>query len=183
MSMQKEKAYEYLSNFAQLLRLVLENSNKSFLPLEDEIRQLKLYIELEETRFIDKFNYSFDIDPELSHGVFEIPGMVLQPLVENAIVHGLSNRKGDGGMLSVKMMPGQNVVFCEITDNGVGRAQAAFIKSLQNVAHESAAMHNISQRLEILQAGNNPEINIEIIDLFDQDTPAGTLVRVMLPYK
>lgn len=183
MNSEKEKAYEYLSDFARLLRMVLDNSNKVFIPLEDEITQLRLYIELEETRFINKFKYSFDIDPELENGVYEIPGMILQPLIENAISHGLINRNDDKGRLTVKLKPDGENILCTIEDNGVGREKAREVKSMKKIDYQSAALPNINERLKMLQNQTQSIIDIRLVDLFENGTPSGTLVSVVLPYK
>jgi tetratricopeptide (TPR) repeat protein len=183
MSSEKEKAYQYLSDFARLLRMVLDNSNKVFIPVEDEITQLRLYIELEETRFINKFKYSFEIDPELKNGVYEIPGMILQPIIENAIGHGLMNRNDDQGRLFLTMKLMDDSILCEIIDNGVGREKARAIKSQKKINHQSAALPNINERLKMLQTQTNSIISIEIVDLFESGSPSGTMVKVLLPYQ
>jgi len=183
MNDQKERAYEYLSNFARLLRMVLDNSSKVFIPLEDEIAQLKLYIELEETRFINTFSYEFNVDPYLENGIYEIPGMILQPLIENAIGHGLINRNDDKGRLTVKLKPDGENIQCTIEDNGVGREKAREIKSMKKINHQSAALPNINERLKMLQNQTQSIIDIQLVDLFENGSPSGTMVSVVLPYK
>lgn len=183
MNMQKEKAYEYLASFARLLRMVLENSHKTFVPLEDELAQLRLYIELEAIRFVHKFTYTIAIDPRLEDGVFEVPGMILQPIIENAIGHGLINRNDDQGKLSViAELSGEHIIF-NITDNGVGRARAQELKGQKKIIHHSTALSNINERLKTLQAEASNLISIELIDLFEEDRPSGTQVKIVLPYR
>lgn len=179
---QKEQAYEYLSNFARLLRLVMENSAKTYIPLEDEIKQLRLYMELEAIRFSNKFSYSIHIDAQLEDGVFEIPGMLIQPLVENAIGHGLINRSDDKGELHLSLTLAGNNILCEITDNGVGREKAAEIKSQKNIRYQSAAIPNIKERMSILQNENNSEIKLEIEDIIADHQIAGTKAILLMPY-
>lgn len=176
---QTEKAFDYLSNFAKLFRLVMENSAKPFIPLEDELQQIRLYIELESIRFDRKFSYKIFVDPELEQGVFEIPGMVLQPIIENAIGHGLINRKTAGGELSIQFSLLKDLIHCEIEDNGVGRKLAAEIKAKKSVHYSSAAIPNIKERL-IMLSGN---YHLEIVDLYNDDGPSGTKVILDLPYK
>lgn len=180
---QKEQAYEYLSNFARLLRLMMENAAKTFIPLEDEIKQLKLYIELEAIRFNNKFSYDIQIDPQLEEGIFEIPGMIIQPLVENAIGHGLLNRKEDGGRLRLSFALSGNNLLCEIEDNGVGREKAAEIKAQKNIHYQSAAIPNIKERIQILQNEKGSEIKLEIQDVVVNDKAAGTKVVLFMPYQ
>ncbi len=178
----KKAAYEYLSNFARLLRMVLENSGKNKVPLEDEIEQIRLYIELESIRFEGKFEYSIELTPELENGVFEIPGMVLQPIVENAILHGLLNRKDDKGKLNIRLTVEEDRIHCEVRDNGVGRVAASRIKSRKEEHYRSTAIPNIRERLEILQQESDPMLNLEIEDLAQDGKPSGTAVHLWLPY-
>lgn len=179
---EKEKAYDYLAKFARLLRMVLENSNKKLVPLEDEVEQVSLYIELEAIRFGGKFDYEIKVDPELENGVFEIPGMVLQPLVENAILHGLMNRKDDSGKLEISITKEDETIRCEITDNGVGRKKAAAIKARKKKHYQSAALPNISARIDILRKESKDKIGLEVIDLENNREAIGTKVRLVLPY-
>lgn len=176
---QTEKAFEYLSNFAKLFRLVMENSAKPFIPLEDELQQIRLYIELESIRFERKFTYKIFVDPELEQGVFEVPGMVLQPIIENAIGHGLINRKTAGGELSIEFSLLNDLIHCEIVDNGVGRKVAAEIKAKKSIHYSSAAIPNIKERL-IMLSGN---YHMEIVDLYNDEGASGTKVILDLPYK
>ncbi len=177
----KEEAYEYLADFARLLRMVLENSGKTFVPVEDEVQQLRLYIELERTRFSHKFNYEIQIDPQLENGVYEIPGMLIQPLVENAIGHGLMNRKDANGKLMVSLKLSGEQILCEVIDNGIGREKAAQIKRSKDILYPSTAIPNIKERLLTLQNLTQGPMDLEITDLFEQGIPAGTRVRLLLP--
>lgn len=183
MNNQQQQAYEYLSNFAQLLRLVMENSAKTFIPLEDELQQLKLYMELEAIRFNHKFNYTLKLDSELGNGVFEIPGMLIQPIVENAIGHGLINRNDDKGTLLLQFRLKDDSIICEITDNGVGRERAAQIKQGKNIHYRSAAIPNIEERLNVLQKETGVQVSLTITDLMDGENAAGTRVVLVIPYR
>lgn len=179
---QQQQAYEYLANFAKLLRLVMENSAKTFIPIEDEIGQMKLYIELEAIRFNHKFEYSIQLDPELENGVFEIPGMLIQPIVENAIGHGLINRNDDKGILSLTLKLDNEKIVCEVIDNGVGRERAALIKQSKNVHYQSAAIPNIKERLEVLKKETGIDVSLNIIDLEVGNPSSGTKVVLTIPY-
>lgn len=175
----KERAYEYLSDFAKLLRLVMENSSKLYIPVEDELQQIRLYIELESIRFEKRFGYRIFVDPELENGVYEIPGMILQPLIENAIGHGLINRTEEGGELFLQLSLSGEKVICELSDNGVGRKKAAEIKAKKSLHYSSAAIPNIKERLIMLDG----QYKLEIIDLMDKGIALGTKVILELPYK
>ncbi|MES2780030.1 MAG: histidine kinase [Bacteroidota bacterium] len=183
MNNQREQAYEYLSNFAKLLRLVMENSAKTFIPLEDELEQLKLYMELEAIRFNNKFHYTLKLDSELGNGVYEIPGMLIQPIIENAIGHGLINRNDDKGTLLLQFKLEGETIVCEITDNGVGRERAAEIKAGKNIHYQSAAIPNIQERLNVLQKETGVDVSITITDLKNNSEAIGTKVVLIIPYQ
>ena len=178
---QREQAFEYLSNFAKLLRLVLENSSTTFVPIEDEITQIKLYIELEAIRFNNKFKYELIVDEDLKSGIYEIPGMVLQPIIENAIGHGLINRKDDLGELVIHLRLQDETLVCEITDNGVGREKALEIKAAKNIRYQSTAIPNIQERLKMLQSETSQKIDLRIIDLAENGVSTGTKAILTLP--
>jgi two-component system, LytTR family, sensor kinase len=180
---QTEQAFNYLANFAKLLRLVLENSSKLYVPLEDELNQIKLYVELESIRFVKKFSYQIDLDAALENGVFEIPGMLLQPLIENAIGHGLINREDDLGVLKISLKLHQENILVEIEDNGVGRKRAAEIKSSKELRYASAAIPNIKERLLMLNGNSNASIQMQIIDLEENGKAMGTKVVLEIPYQ
>ncbi len=183
MNNQKEQAYEYMSDFAKLLRLVMENSAKTFIPLEDEMNQLKLYLELERIRFNHKFLYEINIDSELENGVFEIPGMIIQPIIENAIGHGLINRNDDLGKLQVDIKKDEECILCTISDNGIGRKRAAEIKAIKNIKYQSAAIPNINERLAMLKKDTDLNISLAIEDILLDGQIAGTKVSIRIPFQ
>lgn len=177
----KQAAYDYLTKFAHLLRLVLENSNKKLVPLEDELTQIKLYIELEMIRFDGKFNYQLDVEDELINGVYELPGMMIQPLVENAILHGVNHRNDDKGFLSINIKKQTDSILIEIHDNGVGRVRSAEIKAKKLAHYQSVATPNINERIKILQSQSDQKVKVETIDLKEENRASGTLVKLWLP--
>ena len=179
----KEDAYEYLAKFARLLRMVLENSSKSYIPIEDEISQIRLYVELESIRFSNAFNYEIIVDPALEDGVVEIPAMFIQAFVENAIIHGLVNLDTRQGKLVIELKLKDNCLYCKIEDNGVGRKAAKEIKKQKEKHYQSVAIPNIRERLEIMQEFSEIKIDMEIIDLEESDAPQGTLIQLRMPVK
>lgn len=183
MNNQKEQAYEYMSDFAKLLRLVLENSSKTFIPIEDEMNQLKLYLELEKIRFNHKFLYEIIIDSELENGVFEIPGMIIQPIVENAIGHGLINRNDHLGLLRIDVSKDENCIVCIVEDNGIGRKRAAEIKAAKNVHYQSAAIPNINERLAMLKKETDLDISLSMEDIMVDGQIGGTQVVIRIPFQ
>lgn len=178
---QKAEAYEYLANFAKLLRLVLTSSRKANIALEDEIKQIELYVQLEAIRFEGQFEYSIFIDPELENGVFEIPGMMIQSLVENAILHGLNNLTNRTGQLTIKFSKHGDFLQCEIIDNGVGRTEAKMVKQNKEIYYPSVALPNIKERIELLKNIENKTMTIEIEDLYNHNKASGTRVVLTLP--
>jgi len=180
---EKEAAYDYLANFAKLLRLVLENSGKTFVSLEDELMQIRLYIELELIRFSEKFSYSISVDPVLENGVFEIPSMILQPFIENAILHGLMNKEDNAaGNLAVELQLKDDMIQCTLTDNGVGRVKAQEIKQQKAIHYQSTALPNIEERLSILNRASERKISYRIEDIHASGE-TGTRVIIELPIK
>ncbi len=177
----KQEAYIYLSNFAKLLRSVLIHSSKTYIPLEDEVAQLRIYIELEAIRFDENFDYEIHIDPALENGVYEVPGMILQSFVENAILHGINNLKDKHGHLSLNFQMQGDLLKCEIRDNGIGRKAAQAIKESKSAHYPSAALPNISERIEILREITDRKVEISIEDLSENGVATGTNVVLYLP--
>jgi ligand-binding sensor domain-containing protein len=171
-------AIHYLSKFSQLMRRTLSNSSESFVPLQDEINVLKLYIELESLRFADRFDFKIEIDPKIDQEFIEIPPMILQPYVENAIVHGLLNRKGKGQLL-IELMLDDRKLRCVIQDDGIGRKRATEIRQESGIERKSKGMSITSERLAILNQFANDIYSVKIIDLFDDlGNASGTRVEV-----
>lgn len=180
---EKEKTYDYLSRFAKLLRNVLENSNLNFIPLEDEIDLVKNYIDIESFRFSHKFSYDLSMDEELRSEVFEIPSMIIQPFVENAIIHGLINLEDRLGKLSISLAKVDQQILCEIEDNGVGRLKAGEIKQRKQRYYKSQAFSNIKERLNLFHQKGEPIVHFEIFDLYDKNGNAsGTRVKIWMPF-
>lgn len=177
----KRDAYEYLEKFAKLLRNVLDKSTNFYIPLDEEINQLKLYLELESIRFKNGFSYAFDIDPQLENGVYEIPGMVLQPFFENALIHGIYNLEKGEGTIEISFKKNETVLEVEIRDNGVGRKKAIAIKKQKQKRYQSIAIPNITERLSIMRENNLGVIEVEIHDLYNDGIASGTLIQIQMP--
>jgi LytS/YehU family sensor histidine kinase len=175
-------ASDYLTKFSRLVRLILHNSKRSRVPLEDELEALKLYVELESLRFEGKFTYQIEIAKNVNLSLIEIPPLILQPYVENAIWHGLMHKEGKG-LLSIKIElakqnDGNELLYCEIEDNGIGRERAAEYKSKSATTHKSMGMQITKDRLDISNVSVGIDSGVEIKDLKDEKTgmPKGTLV-------
>ncbi len=176
-----DKTAKYLSKFSLLLRKILENSKHSMILLEDEIEMLKLYIELENIRFESPINYSFEIDPQINIGFQKIPSMVIQPIVENAILHGLSDKKRQNKKIKIEVLIEDNVLKCIVEDNGVGRKKAKEISERKNLNQESLGIQITTDRLNLINQDQETNVTIDVVDLYDDvNTPLGTKVIILL---
>ncbi len=177
-----ENANKYISRFSRLLRMVLHQSEKNTISLSDEIEMLKLYLDIESVRMNDQLSFSVEVDEELETDAIKIPGMMVQPLVENALVHGLSNKEGMK-RISIKFyLRDDSFLSCEISDNGIGRSKAAERK-LQNqklLKHDSKGMSLIEKRLALFE--NKTVKHLFVSDQFDSEgQPSGTTVIIDIP--
>jgi LytS/YehU family sensor histidine kinase len=154
----------------------LENSEEDFIPLNKEIELLELYMKLEHSRFPEKFDYSFEVDPHLDVEGFTIPPMLLQPYIENAIWHGL-RYKEEKGKLKVALSPiGSEKIKIVITDDGIGRKQSKLLKTKNQKKQKSKGMGNIQRRIAILNALHAEQVKVDVNDLM----PDGSGTRVEL---
>lgn len=179
----KEKiddAEKYIVKFSRLLRMVLENAEKNTVSLDKEIEMLKLYLDLESIRMNENFRYEINVDDALLEDNIKVPTLVIQPFAENAIWHGLAEKK-DNRLLRINIEVDKNVLRCIIEDNGVGRKQSG--EKNNKKEHESKAVKMITERLKIIRAQSKvAATGIETIDLFDEhQQPAGTKVIIQLP--
>lgn len=172
----ERSANRYLSDFSRLMRTVLENSEKDFIPLPEELELLEVYLKLEHARFPDKFEYEIVVPPDLDLSAFEIPPMLLQPFLENAVWHGLRYKK-DKGMLRLSLEPVvPGLLRIEITDDGIGRKHSAALKTEHQQRRTSRGMGNIRRRIEILNRMYGDRITVEVRNL----NPDGTGTRVSI---
>ncbi|MEM7659463.1 MAG: histidine kinase, partial [Bacteroidota bacterium] len=185
-SQQKDShnARYFLAKFARLMRSVLENSREPMISLSDEIQMLEDYLSLEMFSRGDQFDYRIELDSWVDADEIMIPPMVLQPFVENAIIHGVSqlDRKGN---IHLRFERINQHLECTITDDGVGRKQAAEGGAQQAHHQKSTALMVIQERLDILHQGDAQkewDKSIEIVDqVTPEGTPAGTQVLVRIP--
>jgi PAS domain-containing protein len=168
-------AVSYLSTFSKLIRSILNNSVHNRIRLTDELGQLKHYVDLELLRFDNKFDFVLSIDDELDVENIEIPSMLIQPYVENAILHGLYNKVGRG-TLKVSVKEAEDSVLFEIEDDGVGREAARMFRQKSLPEHKSLGTALTEERLKLINAQN--QISFEIIDLFTEGLPSGTQVKI-----
>ncbi|HEX8516499.1 MAG TPA: histidine kinase [Bacteroidia bacterium] len=177
-----QEAYNYLTKFSRLIRLVLYNSQERTSSLSNEIQMLNIYVEIEQLRFTEKFDYKIEVDPDLDVLRVRIPTLLLQPYVENAIWHGLMPLKGSRrGKLMVKITQSEGKLHISIEDNGIGRAASRHIE--KSPQHKSTGMSISEQRLNLLNKTNGfKDSKIEITDLYDPENNAcGTVVDIVIP--
>ena len=178
-----DAAYEYLSKFSKLQRMVLNNSSKEFIPLSSELEMLRLYLSLEALRFRQSFTYRIEVDDYIDTDDLNVPSMLIQPYVENAIWHGLRNKTGEK-LIAVVCKEEDGVLIITIDDNGVGRTEAALIKAkkLGSEQLESKGTVLTEQRINLLAAKYKAKIYVNTIDKINQEKEAsGTTVIIMLP--
>jgi len=177
----KKKASDYLTKFSRLIRLILENSNKQKINLADELAMLETYMQLEQNRLDNKFDYYIKIDASIKTIAFEIPPLILQPFIENAIWHGIVH-KTERGKINISIKKESNNLICIIDDNGIGRTRAALLKEQEMINHQSMGMKVTEDRLKILHELNMQRPSVTIVDLFDEShEPSGTHVEIIIP--
>ena len=172
----------YLAKFAKLMRIILDNSQHTFISIEDEIRGLELYLELESLRFEKSFDYEITIDKDVNSFNYKIPALLLQPYVENSIRHGLLHKK-EKGYLKVHIKKHEKALFCLIEDNGIGRKKSEEIKMKKGPMTKSLGSKITEDRINILNSLYSDEIDVHYHDLKDdQGVPHGTRVEIKLPF-
>jgi ligand-binding sensor domain-containing protein len=177
----KKNASKYLSRFAQLIRLNLEHSKKAFITLEENIEYLNHYLKMEQLRFPDLI-FEIDADPNINRYEVFLPPMLIQPLVENAIWHGLLLQPGEK-KLQIRFLQKGNSLLCEIEDNGIGIRTALGHKSQGSDMHHSLGIKNINQRINVLNEKYRMRYQLIIKDKADISTSenSGTIAVLKLP--
>ncbi|MDL2215099.1 histidine kinase [Dysgonomonas sp. OttesenSCG-928-M03] len=173
------EANKYLSSYSKLMRNIMENSNKDFIPLSTEIEQMKEYLDLEYMRFKDKFSYRIDIDENLDTDTTLVPNMLIQPQLENAIWHGLRYKEEKGILeLNIKKDINNNLIII-IEDNGIGLKKSRELKTQHQKVHQSRGLTNTKERIQLLNTLYNSKIDIDIADKPGNET--GVKVMIKLP--
>jgi ligand-binding sensor domain-containing protein len=175
-------ANEYLAKFAILNRLYLEAARRRFIPLAEELELLQAYLDLESLRFPQRFSYHINIKTELIDELQYFPAMLLQPLAENAINHGLLYLKRPG-TLTIDVFKENNIIYCLVDDDGIGRKEANAIKTKMKKTHISRGMQIIEELQNTVNMHENMRIYVELIDKTDDAGESkGTLVKISLHY-
>jgi tetratricopeptide (TPR) repeat protein len=177
-----QKANVFLTKIAKLMRNILENSREEFILLEKEIETIKLYLDLQQLRFENEFEYHIIVDDLIDPENISIPPMLTQPCVENSVEHGLLPLKGKGN-LKINYSLNNGLMKLEVVDNGIGREEAAR-RAVEKKSKRSVSTQVTKERLEnFRKTMKQKNISFEISDLYDDDKAAGTRVIMMLPYK
>jgi len=173
----KEAASVMIQKFSRLTRLVLENSMNQLVPFENDLKSLQLYIELEQMRYADKFTVVYNIQEQIKEEDYVIPPMIIQPFVENAILHGLRNKPDGNGILNLSASLENGYIVVLVEDNGIGRVKAAELKVKNPIQKNSLGIKVTQDRISIFNNLNqNRKANVEI-----QDLNEGTRIVIRLP--
>lgn len=183
-SQQATKAYKYLTVFSNFLRSLLNYADKNFIPLDEELKILRMYIELESLRFDQSFSWEIKADESLSNDEVLVPSLMVQPFAENAIWHGLLHKEGDKKLSILFTNNSDEYLTCVIEDNGIGRQKSEAIKKgkITAMVHESKGISIIRERLELLQQKTGKPASLQINDLQTGHEATGTKVIISIPY-
>ncbi|PIA79611.1 hypothetical protein BFR04_01840 [Gaetbulibacter sp. 4G1] len=173
-----DQANHYLTEFSQLMRLTLDKSEKGLVTLSDEIKSIKKYLELENLRF--KFDYSINVDSKIDENLVEIPAMLVQPFVENAIIHGI-NENENNKKLSIEFKLEEEYLLCIITDNGIG-INASLAKVKSTIKRNSYGLKLAEDRIKLINKSHNTKAKLKISDRSDiEEKLTGTVVEIYTP--
>lgn len=174
----ERSANRYLGEFSSLMRAVLENSEHDFISLESELEMLRLYLRLEHARFPESFDYRITIDEGVDPKAYQVPPMIIQPFLENAIWHGL-RYKEEKGLLELRLEEtGQDALLISVLDNGIGRKRSAELKTDHQRKRNSKGMKNIHSRIAILNDLHPGSLEVTVKD--GEEGVGGTRVRIKL---
>ncbi|WP_235299558.1 tetratricopeptide repeat-containing sensor histidine kinase [Portibacter marinus] len=166
----------YLTKFSRLMRTILNHSKKELISLEEELKAVNLYMELEKIRFKDRFTYEYQVDTSLNLENLLIPPMLIQPFLENAVKHGMKNLDRYG-IINLQVNEREGRLAIVVTDNGVGRTRAADDKSENDIGRKSYGTQITSERIDLLNSIYNVNAELKYRDLSD---PTGTEVTILL---
>jgi LytS/YehU family sensor histidine kinase len=163
------------------MRRILQSSQHEYMSIHDETELLTLYLELESMRFKGKFDYTIKVDEKIDPDYYKIPTLLVQPFVENSVWHGIQNKPGKGH-IDIEFKLRNDLLFCSIEDNGIGRKKAGLIQSEYHKSHHSLGTHITQDRMRLLRELYGKKLDIKTIDIKNrQNTPAGTRVEINLP--
>ena len=178
-----DEALGYLMDFAKILRQTLENASKEYISLEEELQYIQYYLNLELMRFDQKFKVEILLPEDINPQTIQIPPMIIQPHVENAIRHGLLHKQDEKGMLSIIFSMEEDIFKCVIEDNGVGRLKSKEIESWRQHTHKPQSTRITQDRIDLLnKSTQSDKYKVTITDLHaDKGEGSGTQVEIILP--
>jgi hypothetical protein len=177
----KRHASVYLNKFASLIRIILSNSRKDLVPFAEDLRTIGIYVDLELLRFNHNFCYVTDIDKSLLDLDYRVPPLLIQPFVENAIIHGFAHSDKKYLELKISAKPQNDYILYTIEDNGAGRSEASAYNNLNKPNHTSLGLQITQERISIFNQQHHAQSMMNIEDLFDEKhQPAGTRVTVKI---
>jgi tetratricopeptide (TPR) repeat protein len=177
------KAGDYLSQFSELIRMILDYSRKDYISIDAEVKLLTNYLELQKLRFESKFEYAIAVDQKIDRERIQIPPMLAQPFIENAIEHGIFYKK-EKGRVDVRLYYNNDLLIYEIEDDGVGMEEALKLKNKLKSSYESLATVITKERMSTLNSQTKNSIEIEIIDKKQlSSTKSGVKVKFIVPFK
>lgn len=178
-----DKAVQYLGKFSHLMRLILTNSSYKYISIREEVKSIEYYLDLEKLRFENKFNFKLTVDKNIDQEFIQIPPMIVQPYIENAIIHGLLH-KPTKGKLEIAFKLNKDSVICTVLDNGVGRQRSMEIDKESGIKRKSRGMLITKARLEILNRQSDDQFSVLIVDLKDaRGIAKGTKVTLNIHYR
>jgi sensor histidine kinase YesM len=178
---ERDKAADYLNRFSRLMRLILQNSRSQKVPLSSELEALQLYVDLERIRFKVPFEYDIELEPSVNPNDVEIPPMLIQPFVENAIWHGIQH-KNEKGNIVLSFIVEDELLICTIDDDGVGRKIASEYSKKSRKKHKSVGLKITEERISILNQRQGARASFTVIDKVDEMNNAlGTRIVLKLP--
>jgi len=179
---ESSKAGQYLSKFSKLVRNILDSSFEEYISLQEEISTITNYLDLQKVRYINKFEYTIIIEENIDTEELMIPPMLAQPIIENAIEHGIKN-KAEKGNIFIRFIKLENTIVFEVEDDGIGREKAQEILSRQDKDHKSIATAVTRERIKVLNKKlKKKKITLAIFDLNNEDgDPVGTKVVFEIP--
>ena len=177
---EEEKSVNYLTTFSKLIRTLFNNANKKEISLYDEIETCKLYLQLEAMRFDTKFSYAVKVEENLDLKSVQVPALIIQPFIENAIWHGIVP-KGEEGHVELSVMKKDNTVEINIDDNGIGREASKQNKPASSIGHQSKGVNLTKSRLELDNLLRQRQAKLEMIDKKDENGLAmGTKIIISI---
>lgn len=180
-----QAASDYLTKFSKLIRNMLDNARADRIDLVSEVESLRLYLEMEAMRFKEKLQYTIKVDKDVDVDFIEIPPLLIQPYIENAIWHGLMHKE-EGGIINIQVSQSmdRSLLIITVADNGIGRAKAAQLKSMEALKQKSYGTKLTSERIALINEKYKTGAEVIITDLSDENAqPCGTLVTIKLPVK